>query len=341
MRTRALEIEAERVAAINDLDTRRENISMRLISRTQEIHQNSVKANAAHQDYLRIVTAANTQAMMLADTMQNDLNVAFGASFQNAVNTRQTMGDFKNALFDTAIQEGLTATETALLAGALGLLTDAQITAALKSAAMTEKARDLGQAVADGKISIDDAVNALTEFQGKLDNQQGAEQMAHAIDRINGNIRDTSSGIRDAGGAFAEFNQSDISSVQQSMGEVVTTVQNVESALGGVGRGLDEINGKRATVYVDVVQNGNVSAGTVTTGQGQTAEFRAHGGPISAGKPYIVGEQGPELIVPQSAGMVIPNSTTNNYYNMSVNTNASGATVQRDFALLQSKSGAR
>ena len=34
---------------------------------------------------------------------------------------------------------------------------------------------------------------------------------------------------------------------------------------------------------------------------------RATGGPVSAGKPYIVGERGPELIVPSSSGNVIPN----------------------------------
>jgi hypothetical protein len=35
---------------------------------------------------------------------------------------------------------------------------------------------------------------------------------------------------------------------------------------------------------------------------------RANGGPVSAGMPYLVGERGPEVIVPKSAGTVIPNS---------------------------------
>lgn len=34
---------------------------------------------------------------------------------------------------------------------------------------------------------------------------------------------------------------------------------------------------------------------------------RASGGPISAGRPYLVGEEGPELIVPGAAGTVVPN----------------------------------
>lgn len=35
--------------------------------------------------------------------------------------------------------------------------------------------------------------------------------------------------------------------------------------------------------------------------------FRADGGPVSGGKPYVVGERGPELFVPGSSGTVIPN----------------------------------
>ena len=36
--------------------------------------------------------------------------------------------------------------------------------------------------------------------------------------------------------------------------------------------------------------------------------YRADGGGISANSPYIVGERGPELIVPSSSGTVIPNN---------------------------------
>ena len=52
--------------------------------------------------------------------------------------------------------------------------------------------------------------------------------------------------------------------------------------------------------------------------------FLASGGPAQPNKPYVVGEKGPELFVPNSAGTVIPNGagqgqmTNNNYtYNIS------------------------
>ena len=38
--------------------------------------------------------------------------------------------------------------------------------------------------------------------------------------------------------------------------------------------------------------------------------FKADGGPVSAGQPYIVGERGPEMIIPKSSGMVLTNGQT-------------------------------
>jgi len=37
--------------------------------------------------------------------------------------------------------------------------------------------------------------------------------------------------------------------------------------------------------------------------------FRASGGPVSANKPYIVGERGPEVFIPSGAGNIAPNSS--------------------------------
>ena len=47
----------------------------------------------------------------------------------------------------------------------------------------------------------------------------------------------------------------------------------------------------------------------------------AKGGPAQGGRPYIVGEEGPELFVPKSSGTVVPNGqmgggTVNNVTNI-------------------------
>ena len=41
--------------------------------------------------------------------------------------------------------------------------------------------------------------------------------------------------------------------------------------------------------------------------------FRAKGGPIQAGKPYVVGEEGPEIIIPSSDGNVLSNDDSQIY----------------------------
>ena len=49
----------------------------------------------------------------------------------------------------------------------------------------------------------------------------------------------------------------------------------------------------------------------------------AAGGPVSSGRPYIVGEVGPELFVPSSSGSIVPNDAMgggSNVYSITVNT---------------------
>ncbi len=52
---------------------------------------------------------------------------------------------------------------------------------------------------------------------------------------------------------------------------------------------------------------------------------RAAGGPVDAGTPYLVGEQGPELFVPHSAGAIAPNSALGRGGNVTLNVTARDA----------------
>lgn len=63
-------------------------------------------------------------------------------------------------------------------------------------------------------------------------------------------------------------------------------------------------NIKSKTVTVTVVQTQLNNIGKVPYGK------RAHGGPVLAGRPYLVGERGPEMIVPKAAGTVMDANRT-------------------------------
>lgn len=52
-----------------------------------------------------------------------------------------------------------------------------------------------------------------------------------------------------------------------------------------------------------------LSGATSAIGDWFSGLFRAEGGPVMAGSPYIVGEQGPELFMPQTSGSIIPNGS--------------------------------
>lgn len=73
--------------------------------------------------------------------------------------------------------------------------------------------------------------------------------------------------------------------------------------------------------------------GGLPIGQGGIGA-RAGGGPVQAGMPYIIGENGPELMVPQSPGMVLPNDALRQSgrsdARMSIAVNISGARGNRE-----------
>ena len=60
------------------------------------------------------------------------------------------------------------------------------------------------------------------------------------------------------------------------------------------------------------------------------AAFRANGGSVTAGKPYMVGERGPELFMPGRSGGIAPANSFGGGVNVVVNVDATGSNVQGD-----------
>ena len=71
-------------------------------------------------------------------------------------------------------------------------------------------------------------------------------------------------------------------------------------ALGGGGGGLGSVNAGAGTSNLF----GNLIG---SFGGGSFGGFRAAGGPVNANTPYIVGERGPELMIPSSQGRIVSN----------------------------------
>lgn len=76
-----------------------------------------------------------------------------------------------------------------------------------------------------------------------------------------------------------------------------------KSGINGVSAALARIP-RNITVHIAAVATGVAAASAAIAGA-RLAGKRAGGGPVSAGLPYLVGEQGPELIMPRNDGNVL------------------------------------
>jgi hypothetical protein len=177
--------------------------------------------------------------------------------------------DLMESLFQQADQAGASAETMALLAIATGDYTDAQVKAALEAAIMEEKIRLLAEEVASGKTTIEEAVTQIGLMEEGL---RGAAGMATAA---------------------------------------ATGLERLREE-------ADKLDGRQVNVNVNVTRTGELPSGlgggggdkpNDKVGSDSPKETRASGGPVFAGNAYLVGEQGPEVVVMGSNGTVIPNNS--------------------------------
>jgi hypothetical protein len=177
--------------------------------------------------------------------------------------------DLMESLFQQTDQAGASAETMALLAIATGDYTDAQVKAALEAAIMEEKIRLLAEEVASGKTTIEEAVTQIGLMEEGL---RGAAGMATAA---------------------------------------ATGLERLREE-------ADKLDGRQVNVNVNVTRTGELPSGlgggggdkpNDKVGSDSPKETRASGGPVFAGNAYLVGEQGPEVVVMGGNGTVIPNNS--------------------------------
>jgi len=110
---------------------------------------------------------------------------------------------------------------------------------------------------------------------------------------------------------------------------------DIGNGIKGLIKGTESLNDvlrnvvdKLADAALNMAIFGNVGGGSITGGL--LGMFRADGGPVKGGNPYIVGERGPELFTPGVSGMITPNHALGGSTNVVVNVDASGSNVEGD-----------
>jgi len=189
-----------------------------------------------------------------------------------------------------------------------------------------------------GLALMQSSANGKTINQGILDNfVKSAKISAEFKDRIEaraGDVTEVTEGqtnkIKDVLGTFGisapklrkilPGNQSE--SYEQAVEDIAFKVQNKVNAMMKTakkkGQKIEVGNRLYKKVIQDMIDSGEIDKkGGLTIGGyniiDSTLEARAQGGPVQEGKPYVVGEKGPEIIIPRSDGNVLSNDDSQIY----------------------------
>lgn len=128
----------------------------------------------------------------------------------------------------------------------------------------------------------------------------GAAQAFGWIPGVGDKLRQTQDRFRE----LRTTSEAQLGAMRTSADKVTQGIRAGESAVGELRGAVQKLDGFTANVRVKVNVDEYLSR-IPGTAQYIAAQGRAHGGPVVAGRPYIVGERGPELIVPRSSGTVI------------------------------------
>ena len=211
--------------------------------------------------------------------------------------------------------------EIALLEKSMGLSTDE-----------LEIEKQIMQMKQDGEIKDEAEIrNKLKHLQNLQKERQLAEETAAAFERMSQTIAtDISDGIKGMIRGTSTLNDV-LSSVLNKLIDAAFNMAffgNMQGSLGGGGffgllGGLFRGGGGVGTTDVFAGFNRGPASGV-------TMDSFANGGRPRVGRASIVGERGPELFVPGTAGSIMPNHALGGGTNVVVNVDASGSSVQGD-----------
>jgi len=179
----------------------------------------------------------------------------------------------------------------------------------------------------DAADAIDDVTGAAFELTEQWKETLGLFDRESALRNVKEDLVELKEAAAEA---FSTGKQEDVDAYREKLGGVYKAVGDYIKELGNVPEEkqteilalmdagkvdeayaiLDALSAAR-TVALKVqpyIAGGFTSPSFISDAFRATVPGRASGGPISANQPYVVGEEGPEIIVPGQSGTVIPNN---------------------------------
>jgi hypothetical protein len=176
----------------------------------------------------------------------------------------------------------------------------------------------------DMSTGIADLVRTEAALQAVLDKYPQIEQASLAMaETVTFGFRDIVDGAKSAEQVFADFLRSIADILMRTAAQMIAQYIGIGIARQFAGLGAP---------YTPKFDGSSLFGSTPTSIQGvNPLQYGflglADGGTATAGRPYIVGERGPELFVPGRTGTVVPNHAMGGA-NVTVNVDASGTQAQ-------------
>lgn len=120
-------------------------------------------------------------------------------------------------------------------------------------------------------------------------------------------------------------------SIADIFGNAFEAMLKGEDVIKSIGEGLRGLIIDIGKAIIKLVVMKTISS--IVPGLGALIPFRASGGAVSGGSPYVVGERGPELFIPSSTGRIEPNGR-GSFGQGGIMINLSGQFVQRGSDLI-------
>jgi hypothetical protein len=320
-------------ASESDMDTA--NTALR----AAEIKVVAIKTEIAA---IKARTAAHIQGSLI---MGEGLNLAAGgASLAQAIQLKSATEEL--TALEKKLQEARQKSATAYAgmraayARFLNFDADQRDAAARAAESAFERERKAAEKAAEiqKEISLEKSVMLIKDVQdfSKAMAKMGAEA-EKAIDKSAADVlQETMSNMADQFAAAKKeiddvvYRGADkIKTMSEGMGEafsagikgMITGAMNFKEVMGNV---IDSVINDLFRLFVVQQITGMIAKGlSAVTGITLPAGAKAIGGPVQSGKPYLVGERGPEMFVPSRSGSIVPNGGIGSGINISVDARGS------------------
>ncbi len=144
--------------------------------------------------------------------------------------------------------------------------------------------------------------------------EAGLRSTKSAADAAGESLVRTTSNLDDLGDKALDVQQTMQSFAQGFISDLLNGESAVDSLIGSLGDLAKQLASTFLNNGISQLLGGAFGTGGIgglkglpgIGGLNGSVSFRAAGGPVSAGRPYVVGEKRPELFVPSQSGMILP-----------------------------------